>query len=459
MCQFTDRSHLSPPCYLPAFLRKKAVLLALLALGGTAQAKTYYVATSGTDSNDGASPSSPWQNISYAISVAGPGDTVNIAAGSYSGTLHFTKSGTASSPIVFQGAGFTTVIKNQVIVSGAYTTLSGMSFQDSVTSDDPAVELNGTNNTLLNCEITNIHFPAANQATALTFGSGSNNTANGVQIHDIADIDAIHVFADHSSFLNGQEYNIQELNYQLNHTDQYQTWAGNSETTASYFTFAGNICTNNSCQGGNTETDGSSKLHDWYIYNNIFNHTDASFFSGLPKTYIANNIYINGGNGGAGVQVCFYTISAGTSTGGNSGKSYDSSGSWVQNNCWIANAGGDFGVNGSVAPKPVANNYFASSTSWTPGKPQGTGAINGGDPGFVNAAAGDYHLSSTSILRGKGTNLSYLFTTDKDGRSRPATGPWDIGPYQSSKSNHPAPRGKHVRTVDLHRCGRLLSFL
>jgi hypothetical protein len=439
----TDKSRLPKSWHPPALVQTKVVLLAFFALCGAAEANTYYVATSGSDSNNGTAASAPLQTISHAISVAGPGDTVNIAAGSYSGALHFTKSGSSSSPILFLGAGFTTIIKNQVTVSGSYTTLSAMSFQDSVTSDDPAVELDGTYNILLNCEITNIHFPASSQATALTFGGGSNDTANGVQIHDIADIDAMHVFADHSSFINGQEYNIQELNYQLNHTDQYQTWGGQSGTTASYFTFAGNICTNNSCQGGNTETDGSTKLHDWYIYNNIFNHTDASFFSGLPKTYIANNIYINGGTGGAGVQVSFYTISGGTSTGGNSGKSYDSSGSWVQNNCWIANAG-DFGVNGSVAPNPVANNYFASNTSWAAGNPQGTGAINGGNPGFVNAAGGDYHLTSNSILRGKGTNLSYLFTTDKDGNPRPASGAWEIGPYQYAGSAPAAPTGVHV---------------
>jgi hypothetical protein len=45
-------------------------------------------------------------------------------------------------------------------------------------------------------------------------------------------------------------------------------------------------------------------------------------------------------------------------------------------------------------------------------------------------AAADLHLQSGSPAIGAGTNLSFLFTTDKDGNSRPATGQWDIGAYQ-----------------------------
>jgi hypothetical protein len=58
-----------------------------------------------------------------------------------------------------------------------------------------------------------------------------------------------------------------------------------------------------------------------------------------------------------------------------------------------------------------------------------------GTTDFVNYSPattnGDYHLtaSATSLI-GQGTNLSGYFTTDKDGNARPATGSWDIGPYE-----------------------------
>jgi hypothetical protein len=45
----------------------------------------YYVSTSGSDSNNG-SASAPWRTIAYAVTKAGPGITINVAAGTYSET-------------------------------------------------------------------------------------------------------------------------------------------------------------------------------------------------------------------------------------------------------------------------------------------------------------------------------------------------------------------------------------
>jgi hypothetical protein len=48
----------------------------------------------------------------------------------------------------------------------------------------------------------------------------------------------------------------------------------------------------------------------------------------------------------------------------------------------------------------------------------------------------DYHLKSTATsLIGQGLNESSVFTTDKDGNPRPATGAWDIGAYQFQDSS------------------------
>jgi hypothetical protein len=52
----------------------------------------------------------------------------------------------------------------------------------------------------------------------------------------------------------------------------------------------------------------------------------------------------------------------------------------------------------------------------------------------LNAVSNDYHLQSGSPVIGRGANLSGLnlpgLNTDKDGKSRPASGPWDLGAYQ-----------------------------
>src|SRR5262249_60723091 len=61
---------------------------------------TFYVAPTG---NDGAAGSSlaPWQTLQKAANTAGPGDTVLVRAGTYTG-FNLSTSGTASQPITFR---------------------------------------------------------------------------------------------------------------------------------------------------------------------------------------------------------------------------------------------------------------------------------------------------------------------------------------------------------------------
>ncbi|WP_414858888.1 right-handed parallel beta-helix repeat-containing protein, partial [Paenibacillus sp. Soil787] len=73
---------------------------------GTAVVKAagtvFYVATNGSDSNDGISLSAPFQTIQKAASVAQAGDTVNIRGGTYRETVAPVNSGTAGNTIKFQ---------------------------------------------------------------------------------------------------------------------------------------------------------------------------------------------------------------------------------------------------------------------------------------------------------------------------------------------------------------------
>jgi hypothetical protein len=60
----------------------------------------------------------------------------------------------------------------------------------------------------------------------------------------------------------------------------------------------------------------------------------------------------------------------------------------------------------------------------------------------------DLHLlaGATSLI-GKGTNLTSYFTTDKDGNTRPASGAWDIGPYEYSSGSIQEPVISNVRSA------------
>lgn len=80
------------------------ILLLSLVLAASLNANTYYVATNGSDSNDGLSESTAWATIRYAGTQVAQGDTLYIKAGTYNGErISFANSGTSENPIVIVG--------------------------------------------------------------------------------------------------------------------------------------------------------------------------------------------------------------------------------------------------------------------------------------------------------------------------------------------------------------------
>ena len=80
-------------------------LAGCLVLSYAAQAQTYYVSKSGSDSNSGLSPKAAWLTIGHAALQAKAGSTVYVGAGTYHESVAFANSGTAAAPIVFDGQG------------------------------------------------------------------------------------------------------------------------------------------------------------------------------------------------------------------------------------------------------------------------------------------------------------------------------------------------------------------
>lgn len=87
-----------PPCARPLAHLAAAVLIAVTACR-TAGAATYYVAPTGNDGSAG-TQAQPWRTLQKAGDVAGAGDTVLVAAGTYQG-FRARKSGTAIAPVRF----------------------------------------------------------------------------------------------------------------------------------------------------------------------------------------------------------------------------------------------------------------------------------------------------------------------------------------------------------------------
>ena len=404
-------------------LVNRLLVLFLAFLAPNVFAATYYVAKNGSDSNNGSS-GSPWATISKAASTAGPGDTVNIAAGTYSEGVTLSKTGTSGSPIVFVGTG-NPVIAGNVTISGAYITLSSVTVSPP-SAGSTAVYVGGTRNTFLKSTVTKYGAVASQQKAAITTG-GSYNTVDQYQILNINDIDGFHIWGNNITISNGLVKGLNQVNYAQNHTDWVQVWGLSASDQSYNVLLINNEVRDSTCQLGNTENNANPNLHDWTFANNIFNNISNAFFSGIPNTFWYNNIFDNVG-ANQGFAVSFY----GTAP------KYSSKGFKVINNVFRNNKKDIAFNNAATTLGTTTNNYFAGPNNAPVNTANflGSNYINGGDPKFVSAPA-NYRLSSGSVLIGKGSSTATPPSVDKDGSSR--TNPWDIGPYAFAGGPAPSP--------------------
>jgi hypothetical protein len=185
-----------------------AVVLALPLLITAASATSYYVATTGSDSNSGLSTSSPWRHIQYAANHVKAGDTVNVEGGSYNETINIPVSGSASAGYVtFQnyngqnaivdGTGLT-VPGNQYglwnITSQSYVIIQGFEIRNYKTSKRNVVPIGvyitgaGSYLQLLNNHIHDIQTTAsgcnANALGVAVYGNQAPASLNNITISD-----------------------------------------------------------------------------------------------------------------------------------------------------------------------------------------------------------------------------------------------------------------------------------
>ena len=174
------------------------VFLLIILLTASASAETYYVATDGSEDNNG-SKEKPWPSVEYALSKVGGGHTIVVRPGIYRGPIQIGKqyAGTKENP---------TVIKSEekwkaVIVGAPYHVISNGDECDWLVIDGfeamggryDGIKMNGDYNTVRNCWVHN------NKA----MGVAMHNQKGGVIENNLIEFNGDHVQFDHGVYASG----------------------------------------------------------------------------------------------------------------------------------------------------------------------------------------------------------------------------------------------------------------
>lgn len=387
------------------------VLLMCLANPWSLQAATYYVRTGGNDSHACSSTDDDAharRNPSAGIACLSAGDTLIIHAGTYTSATGFNTvpGGTSwNSVTTVKGApGETVILKPAVngnaveidgptchyivvsglIIDGSDATLSTMRLGNSFPCDHIRIVNNeirfgkangilfgGSNHEIINNDIHDCCSVDFNPPGHAIYNSGSNNLFDGNFFHDNGKV----VGKSSGGLI---QY---DGNAKAGQSIDNNIWRNNRITNA------GEACMV-------LANGGTGHL----VYNNVIYDCPGGGIALLPGWTggIYNNTIYNSGNGS-----------------GNSPAAI---------NCWSATI--TLRNNITYLSKPLYDDGTCTV------KQDHNVTTN---PNFVNDPS-DFHITSGSAAINAGMNLTPIFTTDKDGVSRPSSAAWDAGAFQQKSS-------------------------
>jgi hypothetical protein len=374
-------------------------------------AVSFYVRKGANGANNGADWTNAWSEMnSVKYSLISPGDTIYIAAGTY-GSLNIIKSGTPGQPIIVKRAtnaehgpatGWISSYDGRVIIDGGGSLAAiGIGEGGSFTGQSH-ITIDGV--TKYGMWLRNAMY-----GVRADRGSSDNITLHYLEMGDAGPYkmgeDGIQGRGDN---LLVEYCYIHDNDNISTHGDGVQWFAGNN------LTFRYNIFKNNGQMFMLSETAFGSNdyVNNLNIYYNVFYNRGGGHYNGISKKLCPQagfywRVYNN-----------TFDLDAPTAASSWQDEIFSGAGSCTQmefiNNAVINSRA--YSLN-SVTHR--FNGYDNSGQYAVINVPTETSKVVAADLGFVNINAADYHLTPSSPLIGKGTNVN--LTQDFDGNPVPAT--------------------------------------
>lgn len=413
--------------------------VATLAPAADATGITYYVATTGNDSNPG-SLSAPFATIQKAANTMAPGDTTYVRAGTYPGGVNITRSGTAGSYVTLAAyPGEAPSIDCANSRRNAFTDRNESSVRSYFVIDGfqisnclIGVELHQSNHAIVR---NNVVANSSQHGIAVTtegLGTMTDVTVTGNVVHDTGigtgGYTGIFVEYTNNSKISGNTvYNSREngimLSYQSNNN-----------------LIVGNIAFHNSCYDDQRYAGIAIEVNSQYnkVYDNVsYGNCHAGYLTNSPNNDISNNtlygnqeaqISMGDWNGSLPINNTYKNnvIVVTTSTDKavalwKDTASFDGMQNTLDYNLYYNTLGGD--RSDLITITGYGNYSFASWKS--AGKDQHGKLAN---PLLANPSAANFHLTSVSPAIDAGTVVGT--TVDLDGNARPQGAAYDMGAYE-----------------------------
>ena len=382
------------PGYRVRFHRQLLSVMFLVLVPALANAATYYVAKTGSNSNScaqAASPGSAKLTVAAGLACLSGGDTLIVGDGTYNEQIfRQIPSGTAAARTTLKAANANKAIlkpsgtaEHSVIVihDNDYITIDGM-VADAADQPGSAFILTGTasNNIIKNGTARNAHTewgfgihtqdPTASYNQVLNMDSYNNGVSGSNKEHGI-------YMASDGNIIDGNRVYDNEA---------YGIHIYSNKYSISDNIVRNNFVYNNRLRGVMIQGTGHS------FYNNVvYGNAIGVNIDGANLRVLNNTIYNNN-------NVCIWN--------------QDGSGHKIQNNICYGNASDS--IQDSSGGNAISNNLFTN-------------------PGFVNSGAADFQLLSSSAAIDRGMTIAET-VSDLVGTSRPRAAAWDMGAYEYTGS-------------------------